>query len=234
MSEQAFVQAIAGDPDNDAPRLIFADWLDDCGQSPRAELIRVQCALTRFKTWHEAKEREHGGRWWQEEWPDADPAALAERLQTLFADEELARRYFLQPLNGNPVYSSSVLVPGSSIPWCWQQRTRSRLWHIRRGFVEKVQCDAVDWLRHADSFVRQHPTLRDVHLTSWPEIIRGGDGYFALGSPESLQPMLACTPAGRFDDATDDRDIVAALLSATWPGIRYRLPRGAPPVSGEV
>jgi uncharacterized protein (TIGR02996 family) len=45
--EGAFLQAILADPDDDAPRLIYADWLDEQGESQRAEFIRVQCALAR-------------------------------------------------------------------------------------------------------------------------------------------------------------------------------------------
>ena len=43
--ESAFLRAILADPDDDAPRLVFADWLDEHAQSERAEFIRVQCAL---------------------------------------------------------------------------------------------------------------------------------------------------------------------------------------------
>lgn len=41
-ADAAFLQAIVDQPDDDAPRLIYADWLDDQGLSERAELIRVQ------------------------------------------------------------------------------------------------------------------------------------------------------------------------------------------------
>jgi uncharacterized protein (TIGR02996 family) len=39
--------AIRARPDEDTPRLIYADWLDENQQPERAEFIRVQCALTR-------------------------------------------------------------------------------------------------------------------------------------------------------------------------------------------
>ncbi len=42
--EQAFLADIQADPDNDTPRLIFADWLTDHGD-PRGEFIQVQCRL---------------------------------------------------------------------------------------------------------------------------------------------------------------------------------------------
>src|SRR5262245_58149635 len=45
---EAFLQAINAEPDEDAHRLVFADWLDDNGQPERAEFIRVQCALTKL------------------------------------------------------------------------------------------------------------------------------------------------------------------------------------------
>jgi uncharacterized protein (TIGR02996 family) len=38
----AFLQAILEAPEDDAPRLIYADWLDEHGNAERAEFIRVQ------------------------------------------------------------------------------------------------------------------------------------------------------------------------------------------------
>jgi uncharacterized protein (TIGR02996 family) len=42
-----FLAAIAARPDDDLPRLIFADWLDEHGDTNRAEFIRLQCAAAR-------------------------------------------------------------------------------------------------------------------------------------------------------------------------------------------
>jgi uncharacterized protein (TIGR02996 family) len=44
VEEQAFIRRIQANPDEDGPRLIFADWLDEQGDS-RGEFIRLQCAL---------------------------------------------------------------------------------------------------------------------------------------------------------------------------------------------
>jgi uncharacterized protein (TIGR02996 family) len=44
---EAFLQAILEDPDDDAPRLIYADWLEERGD-PRGEFIRLQCDLARM------------------------------------------------------------------------------------------------------------------------------------------------------------------------------------------
>ena len=42
-----FLKAILDAPDDDAPRLLFADWLEENGDPDRAEFIRVQIALAR-------------------------------------------------------------------------------------------------------------------------------------------------------------------------------------------
>jgi len=64
-SREAFLRATFADPDNDLPRLVFADWLDEHDESAWAELIRIQCEF-RFPAerprpeWEElfARERE--------------------------------------------------------------------------------------------------------------------------------------------------------------------------------
>lgn len=43
--EAAFLRSIAEERDETATRLVFADWLEERGDSPRADFIRVQCAL---------------------------------------------------------------------------------------------------------------------------------------------------------------------------------------------
>ncbi len=45
---EAFLEAIIGRPDDDGPRLAYADWLDERGDAARAEFIRVQIALARL------------------------------------------------------------------------------------------------------------------------------------------------------------------------------------------
>ncbi len=46
--EDAFVHSILDNPDDDTPRLVFADWLEEHGRESHAELIRVQCELARL------------------------------------------------------------------------------------------------------------------------------------------------------------------------------------------
>jgi uncharacterized protein (TIGR02996 family) len=44
----AFLAEILANPEDDAPRLVFADWLEDHGQPERAEFIRTQIELSRL------------------------------------------------------------------------------------------------------------------------------------------------------------------------------------------
>lgn len=41
----SLLRAVIDKPQDDAPRLVYADWLDEHGEADHAELIRLQCAL---------------------------------------------------------------------------------------------------------------------------------------------------------------------------------------------
>lgn len=71
--EDAFLATIREHPDDDAPRLIFADWLEDHGDPDRATFIRLQVDRARCKP-HDLRQRkllaleepllhEHEHRW---------------------------------------------------------------------------------------------------------------------------------------------------------------------------
>ena len=44
-AEQGLLSAICESPEDDTPRLVYADWLEEHDQPQRAEFIRAQCAL---------------------------------------------------------------------------------------------------------------------------------------------------------------------------------------------
>jgi uncharacterized protein (TIGR02996 family) len=46
--EAAFLRDILAHPEDDTPRLVFADWLEEHGAPERAEFIRLQCQLARM------------------------------------------------------------------------------------------------------------------------------------------------------------------------------------------
>jgi uncharacterized protein (TIGR02996 family) len=56
-----FLEAILAEPDDDAHRLVYADWLDEHGDADRAEFIRLQVEAARLPVWS-ARRRELAGR----------------------------------------------------------------------------------------------------------------------------------------------------------------------------
>jgi uncharacterized protein (TIGR02996 family) len=59
---QSFLEDIVAHPDDAAPRLIFADWLDEHGEAARADFIRLQVRTPKNAAWH-ALLQEHATRW---------------------------------------------------------------------------------------------------------------------------------------------------------------------------
>src|SRR5947208_3209778 len=49
--EEALRRAVVASPDDDLPRLVYADWLEDAGDPDRAEFIRAQVQLARAPPW---------------------------------------------------------------------------------------------------------------------------------------------------------------------------------------
>ncbi len=49
---EALLKAILANPDEDTPRLVYADWLDENDQPERAEFIRVQIELAAIEPGH--------------------------------------------------------------------------------------------------------------------------------------------------------------------------------------
>jgi len=62
ISERTFLLTILEQPEEPAARLVYADWLDEHGETARAEFIRLQCAGQ-----NEVRQREllneHGSTW---------------------------------------------------------------------------------------------------------------------------------------------------------------------------
>jgi uncharacterized protein (TIGR02996 family) len=56
-ADAAFLRAIVESPEEEGPRLVFADWLDEHGDHDRAEFIRVECEQERVEP--------YGPRWRQ-------------------------------------------------------------------------------------------------------------------------------------------------------------------------
>jgi uncharacterized protein (TIGR02996 family) len=82
--------AVRAEPDDDAPRLVLSDWLEEHGDQARAEFIRVQCQMTRAAAAWGRNESPTWNRFDQQgrEVADLDPeyAALHARARALVAE----------------------------------------------------------------------------------------------------------------------------------------------------
>jgi uncharacterized protein (TIGR02996 family) len=141
-----FLQEILSHPDDDAPRLIYADWLEERGD-PRGEFIRVQCALTTLPKM------------------DARRPDMEERQRQLLAEHQTK---WLATLNPECLAPSRPFIPfergflGSRVStspthylrytdlWsCWAIRQDLELW--RRLNDEEPPAEVADYARMATS-----------------------------------------------------------------------------------
>ncbi len=62
---EALIAAVLADPDDDLPRLVYADWLDEQGEPAPARFIRAQIALAALPEWdpQSAALRRTQGEW---------------------------------------------------------------------------------------------------------------------------------------------------------------------------
>ncbi len=155
-SDEAIFQAIRDAPGDDAPRLIYADWLEEHGNPDRAEFIRVQCELARLpcweRRWQELAWREpdllakHGSRW-RAELPTIDGVTWTEfergfvstvhipNLEKVYreaADGAIARAAPVYRLEAPRLYARGGRSPGRGIGWLRTLRFGRSGW-LQRG-----------------------------------------------------------------------------------------------------
>jgi uncharacterized protein (TIGR02996 family) len=137
-----FLRDIIEHPDDDAPRLIYADWLEENGQPERAELIRVQDELAHHH-------------------PDYAPRSLQDREASLLVRRRLAiLRPFLdlglEPCTDQYAYGAD----------------RGFTFHFRRGFVEALEVWCADaarlFVERAEEVFSLTP-LRHVRFRATPD-----------------------------------------------------------------
>ena len=158
----ALLAAVIAHPDDDTPRLVFADHLEDAGEVERAEFIRVQCELAKF-------------------YGPADNGLADNGLVPLLSpgtDEG--------PLRPLVRRERELLDVAAAEGWAGLPGFVDEWW-FRRGFVDEVRLSAADWLAHADAILAAHP-VRAVSLTTapWLEPVRGGLYARLLGRAKEL------------------------------------------------
>lgn len=140
----ALVAAILADPEDDLPRLIYADWCEEQGDLERAEFVRVQCELSAIDRRPE-----------RDPWPASRFAELRRRERELWG-------YLVRDAHDNHagklwgLPAEQCTVPGPNAPESYPHDT----YIVRRGFVAEVRCPLQAWLEHGPAVVRAHPVER--------------------------------------------------------------------------
>jgi uncharacterized protein (TIGR02996 family) len=121
-----FLRAVLADPDDDAPRLIYADWLDENGDGQRAEFIRIQCQLARLPAhdgrrvalaWRERALFDANAHVWRAELPQLEGVAWGNFERGFVADARVADlRVLLRQASALPEAAPVTRVTLDS-PW---------------------------------------------------------------------------------------------------------------------
>jgi len=186
----AFLAAIIAEPDDDALRLIFADYLDDHGQPERAEFIRVQCKLAKLEA--------------QEVVPVYESAVNRAAIFNAVLDyqrEQLRQRerelLFAANSNGTHTNRCAWFEPFRKFCLVTQERDG---WEFRRGFVESVTLSAADFYQHAAALFRAAP-LTAVRLANLkPQRATNGSSFNWYSAPVGgipywiRQDLFQCLP----------------------------------------
>lgn len=197
------LHAILAHPEDDAPRLVYADWLEERGQAERAELIRVQCEIVREESYP-------GDRWCAE---------AGGKLLRGVADCYKCRPCCLRR-------RQDELLKANYPPnhWLWAgeplREIPSAAYTFRRGFVADVALTLADWCRHGARLVQQTPLTRVRISDREPLHHSNSVGPFAWWVDVDIDPDD--------DDKSDlPRDLFELLAGGHYVrnGVIYRQPR---------
>lgn len=219
--EDAFVQAVVEDPDDDAPRLVFADWLDDHGEADRAALIRTQCALAKIDQ-HDPRRSElerreddllaeHGAKWVKAEVPLA--FRRANRFRRGFAEHTsgkaetfVARRTHLAALPASSVRLARShpddLRAFGTLPWPG----------LRNLHLYDFRSESLPVLLDAPYL----PELRKLRFSGWSQSLSVPAVAALLDSPAA-----AFTHLDLDSFCLHDRDVRMLLASPTAARLEY-------------
>jgi uncharacterized protein (TIGR02996 family) len=116
---EALLRAVCEFPDDDTPRLVFADWLQEHGEEARAEFIRLQIERSRYaedspeyvalRDREEVIENEHRLRWLAE-MPNEPGWYWYPTFVRGFIDELAVNSYAVETSDPAPAFAAAPIV----------------------------------------------------------------------------------------------------------------------------
>jgi uncharacterized protein (TIGR02996 family) len=204
-----FLARIIADPDSDAERLIYADWLEEHGGpagAARAEFVRVQVEIARRDPRVAA--------------PLVADGCACELCVLRRRERELLAEHGSDATGGLPCWrdADGRLCGVGSAGWGHE---------FRRGFVGAVTLPSAAWLAHADALLAAAP-VTEVTLTDWPEARAAWGRTKARDRKARLvgRPWrrVASLPGEPVRFGHDSRALTPYLLRAYWPRVTFTLP----------
>lgn len=190
----AFLRAILAEPGEDVHRLVAADWLEEHGESERAEFIRASVGEGKLTHAHAAPAAAAGGCC----------RCKLERVVCRWI-ERAGKRGVANLLGCD---ASTMWYGGRVI--VYRPESNAFATRFARGFIEHITCTAADWLAHADALV-WHPK----QTVECPECTgRNGEPY--LGR---RQTCGRCAGTGRVARPfVPTAHPITRVNLTTWPG----------------
>ena len=152
----AFLAAVATSPDDDLPRLVAADWLEESGDTERAEFIRLQCELANASD-HDRAE------------------VLRRRERELLNSPTGAWLWAIEACPGIVDTEFDAMAPALR---SFSIHNANRV-KFRRGFPASVSCTAREWRDYGAGVVPRQPvhslTLTqcdDLSIENWWPMLR--------------------------------------------------------------
>lgn len=218
---QALLQEVLRAPQEDAPRLILADWLEEEGQAERAEFIRVGVELGQIPL----KPNQHKSAC-EKDMMFGIVVANCELCKWLWTFD---KRQKLLRLRGTELEATRTtgLFPA------WLEPPLIDFDDVgviqRRGFVAEIHVKAEEWLQHADCLLQQHP-MENVTLTTFPKLDHQFDRKY--------RRHIYTVPGREFDWQVSESvwfqrnveqrrvlllEICQNLLKQIWPQITFKV-----------
>ena len=209
-----FLADIIANPDDDTPRLIFADWLEERGgreNTARAEFIRVQCRLPVVVSSLDPAHHFVSSQAKVCRSPKCEPCRLRRREKALLKKWLCEwNREFYGVIAEAEV--AEALATGKSLRRDY--RSPPLACEFRRGFVDSVSMALEDWHRHGLRLVRQSP-LRSVRISDrepWVALHGGEDASWwceaTVGDGPGALPLwiFSQLQGGYLDDIEEFRE----------------------------
>lgn len=228
--EEGLLKAVCDFPDDDLPRLAYADWCDENGDPERAEFVRGQIEIENVPR-NDSGHCSYCGVRGQET-----------HLEGCRVQRLLRREYDL--LEGGRGWGLPAATAFGLTAWDdllgGMGHDSNVSWSFRRGFVAVIYCQLDDWLGHGEACLAACPVERVEATDRAPDHGEDNLWYWYRGAPadldesdhlppdvfHQLQKHL-CVYGIDFQKAYRSREAAAAALSDAL--IRLARPRERAP-----